>query len=649
MSGDASECGDAAVRALAFDIMHHIRVLPPEIVSRIAAGEVVERPASLVKELVENSIDAHATEIDIDLEEGGKKKVTVRDNGGGMSPEDLPLAFQAHATSKLRVEEASECLFGVASLGFRGEALAAMCAVSDVEAISRPPRQDVAYRYRPGRGEVEPAAGPEGTVIEIRNLFHNVPARRKFLRAATTELSHVLQQVTRLALGFPSIRFRLTHHGRKVLDLAGAADLGERLRQILGPEKAGELVQVAVDGGPDRPALHGFVGSPKLRRGDTRDQHFFVDGRWIRDRLLLHAVRAAYQGFLIPGQQPVCYLFLEFPPGGVDVNVHPMKTEVRFRDPGGIYPLIHHSIRQALEGAGDPSSGPRKSPAAEGSAESSPPPDARPPDHRTAEARRRVERAAGDFFSSPRARAEERRPPLAPAGSRASADPAPRLGPAAPAPRQRPDAPGARRTRALQILGAYILIEEQDGLALIDQHALHEKILFEEILRGLLAGEVIRQKLLVPEIVEIPLDRIVLADSARRLLARCGYEIEPFGDREVAVHAIPMIFDSARGRGDTAEIIREVFRWLQEEGADVCAAEGEHPAGPDATAEPYRRLASLLACKRAVKAGDPLQPEEIDSLLDRADLAEDPRHCPHGRPTMVRLSRRELERRFDRK
>jgi DNA mismatch repair protein MutL len=651
--------------------MPKIRVLPPEVVNRIAAGEVIERPASVVKELVENSIDAGATEILVDLEEGGIQRLTVRDNGCGIDADELPLALSSHATSKLGAGD--EDLFSVATLGFRGEALASMGSVADVEIVSRPPHAEHAFRFRPGMQAPEPAAAEVGTVVEVRGLFARVPARRKFLRQASTELSQAVGQLTRVALAYPRIRFLLTHKGKRALDLAACSGLKERLLQVLGEDREKELIEVREESRGAR--LYGFVGAPKLRRSDARGQNFFVNGRWIRDRLLAHALRSAYQGFLIPGYHPVGYLFLEFPAGAVDVNVHPTKCEVRFRDTGEVYPLILHAVRRALEPAktavdsrtlhGGPKwslSGGTLAPSGSGDDAERDSGAGAAFDAATESFGARKAGAAVEGLGDGRSRVQQSHfhfdPPHAVPATPPADDAAPaavRDGETEPsaAEEEWPPAASGRtawstrpsRCRAFQVLNSYIAVEEADGLVLIDQHALHEKILFEEICRALESGSVLRQRQILPEAIELPLDCLPLVDTASQLLGLCGFEVAPFGERHVAVHAVPRLFDRDRGVGSTREIVLGVFAELERDGAEGLVA----GAAPEAVLSQRHRLASVLACKRAVKAGTVLSPQEIDGLLERADLADDPRHCPHGRPTSVRISRREVERRFDRK
>ena len=603
--------------------MSIIQKLPSDIVNRIAAGEVIERPASVIKELVENSIDAGATEILIDLEDGGCKRLTVRDNGCGMDPSDLQMAFESHSTSKLDTVGFREGMFGVDTLGFRGEALPSIGSVAEVEAVSRTPKGEHAYRYRLDGQPPEPAAGEPGTVLEVRNLFSRLPARRKFLRRPATELSHIIQQVTRIALAYPGVSFLVTNMGKRSLDLAACDTLRERLGQILGADKLENLIEVAQRGDENSPHLHGFISAPALRRGDTRMQNFFVNGRWVRDRLFTAALRAAYKGYLIPGKHPLAYLFFEFPAEAVDVNVHPTKSEVRFRNPGLMYPLVYNVVSRALE------------------------PEDRSPeaaDDSGSAAKAGIEQAALDFFANP--------PPSARGASASGSGGSiagagwSAVGGTREAVEERRELPAVESPgRVFQLLNSFILVEEEDGILLIDQHALHEKILFEGIYRQLLEGDVVQQKLLVPEVLALSVEQVPLLEDGCRLLGACGYEAEPFGEAEVAIRAVPELFEGKRRKSRVAEICQEVFSWLEREG-DRYLSDDETP---ELLEQRLRALASLMACKRAVKAGDRLSPEEIDSLLEHGDLAMDPRNCPHGRPTMVRLSRRELDSSFDRK
>ncbi|MBI4583637.1 MAG: DNA mismatch repair endonuclease MutL [Planctomycetes bacterium] len=603
-----------------------IRVLPPEVVNRIAAGEVIERPASVVKELIENSIDAGATKIIIQVEEGGRKRIRVRDNGGGIAPEDLPLAFESHATSKLPLDDAARPeergLFAVSTLGFRGEALASIAAVAEVEMTSRAAGSECAYTYRPACGGSravgpEPAAAPAGTTIEVRNLFAGMPARRKFLRSEGTELSHIANQVVRLAMGFPRIGFLLEHGGKKVLDLPATADVRERIAAALGTVQSKDLIEVAftdaaAPGRAGTPAsfdLRGYIGAPQVARADTRGQNFFVNGRWIRDRILAHALRDAFQGFQIPGKNPVAYLFLSLPHQQVDINVHPQKLEVRFLDSQSVHRWIFRSVRAALEAGGSRAAAalePAELFQGEGGEAGG----------AAVEQKSRIQQAALDFFASgPR--------PPGPAHE-------PSLGPAAP--------PRARAP-AFQVLREFIIAEKEGGLVVIDQHALHEKVLYERILRRLKEKSFPSQRLLIPEVVALPLHLVPLIPRIIEQLAAFGFELEPFGEREVAVQAVPVVLD----RGPAAAVVREVAEGL------LRHPEKEEREAAGVIGGSLRRIAQMMACKQAVKAGMKLEPDEIQALLEESQRAEDPRYCPHGRPASILITREELERRFDRK
>ncbi len=618
-----------------------IRVLPPEVVNRIAAGEVIERPASVVKELIENSIDAGATKIIIQVEEGGRKRIRVRDNGGGIAPEDLPLAFESHATSKLPLDETARPeergLFAVSTLGFRGEALASIAAVAEVELTSRAAGCECAYLYRPARGRSraagpDPAAAPAGTTIEARNLFASLPARRKFLRSEGTELSHIADQVVRLAMGFPRIGFLLEHGGRKVLDLPPAADVRERIAGALGTVKAKDLIEVAfTDAAPPGktgpPAgfnLRGYIGSPQVARADTRGQNFFVNGRWIRDRVLAHALRDAFQGFQIPGKNPIAYLFLNLPPQQVDINVHPQKLEVRFLDSQSVHRWIFRSVRAALEAGGSRPAAAREPgehfPGEGGGAGGA-----------AAKEKSRIQEAMLDFFASPR-------PPVGPRRFPLGASMPARLPSEAPD-QESPMAPPPSRAPAFQVLREFIIAEREGDLMVIDQHALHEKVLYERILRRLKESSFPSQRLLVPEVVALPLHLVPLIPRVIEQLAAFGFELDPFGEREVAVQAVPVVLD----RGPAAAVVREVAEGLLRD------PEMEEREAAGVIGGSLRRIAQMMACKQAVKAGMKLEPDEIQALLEESQQAEDPRFCPHGRPASILITREELERRFDRK
>jgi len=601
--------------------MAKIQVLPPLLVNRIAAGEVIERPASVVKELVENAIDAGAASIEIEVEEGGKKRISVRDDGGGIDPEDLPLAFRSHATSKLA---SAEDLDRIGTLGFRGEALASIGAIAEVRIVSRTPASDAAYaiEVRDGEiGETRPASAPRGTCVEVRTLFFNTPARRKFLRADATEFSHIADWAVRLALGFDRIGFRLVRDGTEVWRVGPTTDLRARIGAFFGRKLADRLAPVSFDGGWLR--VRGHAGLPDLHAPSPRMQHVFVNGRWVREKIALHALREAYKGKQIPGRHPIAFLFLDVEPDRVDVNVHPTKTEVRFRTSDAIHRAVFGAVRQAIA-AGD--RGPEievgSAPRPQGQVLPGLPPAPAPPAAPPATDRPRP-------AARPLPAAQEDDWVYRPAPGREAPAPAEVAAEVAELPLS--DAGEGPPPHGLQVHRAFLVCECEDGIEIIDQHALHERILYEEIRRSR-DRDAGSQRLLFPETVELSHALMALLDPVREALSPLGFEIEPFGESVVAIHAIPQGMEP----GAAAEAVRGAF--------DAFRAEPSLDLG-----ERAERALRLVACKRAVKTGQALTDEEIAYLLARRREAEDPRQCPHGRAASVRLSLRELRKGFDRK
>jgi DNA mismatch repair protein MutL len=581
-----------------------IRKLPPELMNQIAAGEVIERPASVVKELVENALDAGARSIEIALEDGGRRLVRVADDGAGIAAEDLPLAVESHATSKLACVED---LFSVKTLGFRGEALASMGSVAELRVASR--REDAAegaeIRVRGGAVEpVRPAARGRGTTVEVRDLFFNTPARRKFLRDTAGELRAALEALTRLALGAPAVAFRLTHRAgegpaRLVLEARPTEDPLERIADLFGREVADDLV--AIRGARGAARISGFAALPRRTRGDASQQHVVLRAaggagfRPIRDRLVSGAIREAYQGFLMSRRHPIVFLALEVPAEEVDVNVHPAKLEVRFREPREVFGLVRAAILEALEAR-------REAPALT-------------PAGRVAEAAPRWEMRPPPRSAPPLLGGEEKPP--------AWSTPGPAAGLAFPS----PPAP-----RHLQLASGYLIVEAGRGFEVIDPHALHERVLYEEWKARLAAGAVEVQPLLVPAIVEVTAAEDARAEELREPLAALGVVLEPFGPGALAVQAVPALL--ARER-DWAAIVRGLL-----------AAE-EDGAGPSRAAL-LERLTATLACKAAVKLGERLGAAEVAALLARREAAERSHLGPHGRPTALAFSEGDLERQFKR-
>jgi DNA mismatch repair protein MutL len=632
--------------------MPTIRQLPPSVVNKIAAGEVIERPASVVKELVENSIDAGARRIDVTVEQGGVELIRVVDDGCGVPPEELELALASHATSK--IADADD-LFRVSTLGFRGEALASIAAVSRVVFRSRPAGTAAAAELEVVGGAAQPlrmAGGPCGTAIEVRNLFFNTPVRHKFLRTTQTEMGHVTEAICRLALAHPRIHVTLAHGGRILHDLPPAHSR-QRIAALFGPELADSLI--SVDSADGELRLLGDVANPSQSRPNNRMQYLFLNGRFIRDRSLQHALGEAYRGLLLTGRYPVCFLHIEMPPAAVDVNVHPTKLEVRFQDGGRVYSqllatlrtrflatdLIARGTAPPLEAASD-----RDQPGAQ-------PLSAAPAQGLWEWARRQLAPAPSDdgtarafpndgAFDAPREPLRLHRVDLPPLVGRSPAPPAaPGFASATDsgqdgAALRRDDAHAAahssRPPRALQIHNRYLVAETDDGLEVIDQHALHERILYEALRERVLAGAVESQRLLVPEPVDLAASEAAAALDNREVLAQLGMEIEAFGGETVLVSAYPAMLANL----PPSEVLRSLVEQL--------LAEAKRPDARDILDE----LLHMIACKAAVKYGDRLSPQEIEALLEQRGLAQDHHHCPHGRPTALVFTREQLDRQFKR-
>jgi DNA mismatch repair protein MutL len=585
--------------------LNPIRRLDPVVVDQIAAGEVVERPASVVKELVENAIDAGATRIEVILEEGGVRRVEVRDDGGGIARDELELAVTSHATSKLR---SSEDLEAIATLGFRGEALASIAAVSRMEIVSRTAEAAAAASLRVRYGRAEPvreASGPRGTRIVVEDLFLELPARRKFLKRTSTELAHCSAWVERLALAHLGVGFRLEHEGRVLLDVAPDDGLPARCTAVLGAGLSERMI--VVEHRNEGVRLEARVGPPESARRDTSRIHLFLNGRWVRDPRLLRAVREGAREFVPIGHAPAMVLMLSVPPDRVDVNVHPQKTEVRFRDERLVMGTVIKHLRRGLAAS------PWATRAVGGigsTAEVVVPPAASggglPP--------------ATDSWQRPLPAGGSSR--VADGGSASMEAAAPHLG------LDGPQAAG----NFLSVNRTFLLREVPGGLEILDQHALHERINLEELRRELREGQVVSQPLLVPALVDV--DRVELdlllgrADTFRTL----GVEVEAFGEATVAIRAVP-----ARLRRLNAEALVQ----------DLLEIAREHrAASPEQLQE---ETLHSMACRGAVMAGDHLDQQALEDLLRRgAGLPQD-RTCAHGRPVRVFLSLEDLERAFYRR
>ncbi len=600
-----------------------IRILSDGVIDRIAAGEVVERPASVVKELVENSVDAGATRIDVHLEGGGIRRIRVTDNGCGIPLDELPLAFARHATSKVsRFEE----LEGVTTMGFRGEALASIAAVAQVRLASQPAAGEggVAIVAPDAALSVRPAARAQGTEVEVADLFARVPARRKFLKQERTELHHATDGLTRLALGRPDLRLTLTHHKRRLLDLPPHRTVAERLRVVKG-DRLGPLLEFREE--MDGIGVAGVVALPGTELPRSAASLLYVNGRPVRDRLVGHAIHQAHETLVMRHRTPFVLLFLEVGAGEVDVNVHPAKAEVRFREPGRIHNIVAAVLRDCLTGWGRE---------VEGEIVSSPPSDATV----------RVPPALGHGGGPPPVAGEHRRdyrPTLEAWRGNAVAAPAAPSAPAeegAPADPLAPEAPGPFASlfeRKLTPLGqlhrTYLLAEDREGLLLVDQHAAHERILYHRLKQQHERGRAEVQGLLFPETVELDAAEAVLLEDHLDAFRAAGLDIDPFGDRTFTVRATPALMKGVDLAGYLKRALVELAR-LEGEGSP-----------PSAVAD---QLLFTMACRSAVRAGDYLPPQEIEALL--ADLRDAPLPftCEHGRPTLIRISKGEIERRFKR-
>ncbi len=630
--------------------MPRIQQLPTSVITKIAAGEVIERPASVVKELLENSLDAGATRIDIDIENGGSDLIRIVDNGHGIHPDDLELALTNHATSKLAT---ADDLFAVRTMGFRGEALASIAGVGQVTIQSRISSPLPAGGVGPGvRGDdilgaeltsnggelsgVKVWNGSAGTRIEVRHLFFNVPVRRKFLRTASTEMSHICEIFTRIALAKPGVHMLLKHNGKKVYEVSSSDDLLSRIGVFFGNEVRDKLYAIDKQQGPAH--LFGYIADPACDRGNAKAQYLFLNGRWIRDRSLGHALQEGYRGLLMTGRYAVAFLFLEVPPDQVDVNVHPTKAEVRFRDAGALYSMVLACVRNRLNEENLTSRLQPPSPSSNGGqAYFNPKPSEYTP----------------SLFSKPGFPTFTKNPqqsvvssPLSVASE--SEAPAPHAAVGMDGNEQNDDVPatdyGLLTTdqpakpplpevlNAIQVHNTYLVVETTDGMLVIDQHALHERVLYEEIKERVQHGTLDVQPMLIPEPVELDAEQAALILEHRLALNELGLGVEDFGGNTVIVTRYPALL----GRRPPAEILKRVV--------DHLTSKDRLPTREQLLSD----LMSLMACHAAVRSGDPLAPEEIAALVEMRHLSNDTHHCPHGRPTALLFTRQELDRQFRR-
>jgi DNA mismatch repair protein MutL len=617
-----------------------IRRLPPQAVNRIAAGEVIERPAAAVKELVENARDAGAKRVAIRIERGGLGLISIEDDGGGIPPDELPLAVERHATSKLVAETNGDVdLLNIYTMGFRGEALPSIGAVARLSIVSKARGSNDTWSVEVEGGALHPvkpsawaALSEHGTRVEVRDLFFATPARLKFMKSERAEMMAVSDVVKRLAMARPDVAFLLEHDGRANLRLSAEADPENegrraRLAAILGADFAPNCI--LLDQTRDTVRLSGFAGLPTFHRGTREHQHLFVNGRPVKDKLIVGAVRAAYQDLLARDRHPVAALFLDLPAGDVDVNVHPAKTEVRFRDAALVRGLIVGALSHALAGAGHrASTTTAQSALGAVRAYESPQPFLRSAAQSWALAE---ERAAGGDFMMPSGRVETMHSPgfadgIAPADLEAAIQVATRQDPE--------DARffplGAARA---QIHETYIVAQTEDGIVIVDQHAAHERLVYERMKQMLANGGVRRQALLIPEVVELdPSEAEALAARAEEL-GHLGLVIEPFGPGAILVRETPALL----GHIDAAGMLKDL--------ADDIAELGE----AHALKERLEEVCSSMACRGSVRAGRRLTGDEMNALLRQMEATPFSGQCNHGRPTYVELKLTDIEKLFGRR
>ncbi|MDH7598609.1 MAG: DNA mismatch repair endonuclease MutL [Sedimentisphaerales bacterium] len=581
--------------------MPKIRLLDQTTVNMIAAGEVIERPASVVKELLENSLDAGATHISVLLEQGGKRQVAVIDDGCGMEPEDLLLAFEPHATSKV---SSPDDLARISTFGFRGEALASIAAVSQIRAVSKTNDNLEAYCLEIDcgqKGQIRPCSGNKGTAIYVFDLFYRVPARQRFLKSVHTEMDHIVEQFIRISLGVYGMggsgpELILMHNGRPIYRLERSQALGERIRQLFGQlAPDGSLVELTTQAGDVK--VYGMVGLPQVCRPTGRLQYIFLNGRYIRDRLITHAIRQGYEDLLGPDSQPAAFLYIQMDPGSFDVNVHPAKMEVRFYRPDLVHNLVRQAIRDALT-KGDMAVPVRLASSAvqQGPGQVDGQQD-------------RVRNAIADYMRSHTRQAGQVQEPTGLYTSRPPQQAGPR--------------------RFMQVHDAYIVVQTPDGLEIVDQHALHEMVLYNTICGQLDKDGLVSQRMLIEPVVKLSTHQMALVEAHKWLIRKLGIELAQADDGAVRIVAFPSLL----GQVDPVQFLLEVLEVID-----------EHIAAQPS--DILDAIAAMAACKAAVKAGQRLSDQEIEALVADGLLKPSIKRCPHGRPTGIRLTLEDLRRQF---
>ena len=616
------------------NMQNHIIILSDELVDKIAAGEVVERPASVVKELVENSIDANAKNISVEVKNGGVKFIRVTDDGAGMNEKDAELAFQRHATSKIK---SLEDLFRISSLGFRGEALPSIAAVSYLELLTRTKESLSGTNIKMEGGiiqEKKPAGSPWGTSLTVKELFYNVPARRKFLKTILTETRHIIELLTKFAMAYPEIGFKLKCDGREIFTFPAVETTDERIGDIFGKEQKGRMIKIK-EGVDDKIVVTGFLGKPEIAASHRAKLYLFVNRRPITSRSLYHAVQSGYGDLLPKGKYPFALIFIRIAPGSVDLNVHPSKSEVRFSNEKEVHDSVYAKIKNSL-------SSPLSIPALEVKNQSVNMPISRTPSPIDILLKRANEVIEGELTQSatPAADMEMQKEKAIGSNQKSlfkatapekaeSTDREDDFGTNKNAVTKELSAEGVK-SRYWQLADTYILSQVKDNLLVLDQHAAHERILYEEALKNLTQKPAASQQVLFPTVTDLTPSEIHLLDEHEESFRRLGFEIKHFGGRTVLVTAVPAGIRSKNGE----VFLKDVLSQLETEGK--------------IEKDKLKALAKSFACHAAIKAGERLNQEEMENLVRKVFTAEEPYSCPHGRPTIIQLTLDELNKKFGR-
>lgn len=593
--------------------MSQIKVLPVSVINKIAAGEVIDRPACVVKELIENAIDARASRIDTYLEDGGRKLIRVSDDGIGMDAEDIALAFQSHATSKL---QNADDLFAVRTLGFRGEALPSIGAVSHASIISRVRGaiHGAEIKIDGGvLGKVKERGAPEGTQVEVRDLFFNTPVRKKFLKSIPTEMAYISEVLTKFSLSYPVIHFTLMHNNRTVFNLPTVQDTAERIATFFGEEMEKHLIPIFLR--EEMFTLSGYIAPPFFDKSNARMQFIFLNGRYIKDNAIFRAINEAYHGKLMHKRYPIVFLFLQVEPSEVDVNVHPTKIEVRFRNTSAIYNYVLSALKEGLNKSTTKIiSVPPPIPGLEREAAKGEEFDL-------------IKKSLWERFSLEKEDGGKSRIYSdIQANRKMETEENEKVFPA--------EVRNKTRRMCFQIHNAFIIEETEGGLNIIDQHALHEIILYHEIERNLQASKSLSQRLLIPEMVELSPKDFFSIISLKEYLGTLGLEVEEFGQHTIVIRAFPQILKHVNAKEFVESLLAELGAEDSLKGKDKILS----------------KLINIMACKGAVKAGQRLEQQEIEALLEKKkNINAYTNNCPHGRPTTLYFSLDELQKQFKRK